>query len=74
MPGVALTHAAIGRIPAGHALSRIVADEAELLLVATMPAMRRRGVAAALLHSIFADFPISSGAVTLHLEVHNEEQ
>jgi ribosomal-protein-alanine N-acetyltransferase len=68
MPGVWLTIAAINGVPAGFALSRIVTDEAELLLLATVPAMRRRGVAAALLRSVIAD-AISSGAVTLHLEV-----
>jgi ribosomal-protein-alanine N-acetyltransferase len=68
MPGVWLTIATLDGEPAGFALSRIVADEAELLLLATVPAMRRRGVAAALLRSVIAD-AISSGAVTLHLEV-----
>lgn len=68
MPGVWLTIAAVDGTPAGFALSRIVADEAELLLLATAPAMRRRGVAAALLRSVIAD-AIGSGAVTLHLEV-----
>jgi len=68
MPGVWLTIATIDTVPAGFALSRIVADEAELLLLATIPAMQRRGVAAALLRSVIAD-AISSGAATLHLEV-----
>jgi ribosomal-protein-alanine N-acetyltransferase len=68
MPGVWLTIATLDGAPAGFALSRIVADEAELLLLATLPAMRRRGVAAALLRSVIND-AISSGAVTLHLEV-----
>lgn len=68
MPGVWLTIATLDGEPAGFALSRIVADEAELLLLATVPAMRRRGVAAALLRSVITD-AISSGAVTLHLEV-----
>ena len=68
MPGVWLTIAMLDGVPAGFALSRIVIDEAELLLLATVPAMRRRGVAAALLRSVIAD-AISSGAVTLHLEV-----
>ena len=68
MPGVWLTIASLDGVPAGFALSRVVADEAELLLLATVPAMRRRGVAAALLRSVITD-AISSGAVTLHLEV-----
>lgn len=38
--------------PRGFALSRVVADEAELLTLATDPAHRRQGVAAALLAEI----------------------
>ena len=51
MPGVWLTIAHVDEIPAGFALSRAVADEAELLLLATHPKYRRRGVAAALMRS-----------------------
>lgn len=68
MPGVWLTIATLGGEPAGFALSRRVIDEAELLLLATMPPLRRRGVAAALLRSVVAD-ATSQGARTLHLEV-----
>ncbi len=68
MPGVWLTIAMLDGVPAGFAMSRIVADEAELLLLATLPTMRRRGVAAALLRSVVADSS-AAGAITLHLEV-----
>jgi ribosomal protein S18 acetylase RimI-like enzyme len=49
MPGVWLTIAEVGGEPAGFALCRRVLEEAELLLLATAPHLRRRGVAAALL-------------------------
>ena len=67
-PGVWLTLATIGPDPAGFALSRRVLDEAELLLLATVPAFRRRGVGAALLRSVIAD-SATQGARTLLLEV-----
>jgi ribosomal-protein-alanine N-acetyltransferase len=68
MPGVWLTIAEIGGEPAGFALSRRVLDEAELLLLATAPMFRRRGVGAALLRSVISDSGMQ-GARTLHLEV-----
>ncbi|GGA34607.1 GNAT family N-acetyltransferase [Sphingomonas psychrolutea] len=68
MPGVWLTIAEIGSEPAGFALSRRVLDEAELLLLATAPMFRRRGVGAALLRSVISDSGMQ-GARTLHLEV-----
>ena len=68
MPGVWLTIAEIGGEPAGFALARRVLDEAELLLLATAPALRRRGVAAALLRSVVTD-SVAQNARTLHLEV-----
>jgi len=68
LPGVWLTVATLDGVPAGFALSRLTADEAELLLLATIPAMRRRGVAAALLRSVVAD-SVTGGALKLHLEV-----
>lgn len=68
MPGVWLAIAQLGGEPAGFALSRRVLDEAELLLLATAPAFRRRGVAAALLRSVVAE-ATAQGARTLHLEV-----
>ncbi|GAA0302713.1 GNAT family N-acetyltransferase [Sphingomonas oligophenolica] len=68
LPGVWLTIATLDGAPAGFALSRLAADEAELLLLATVPAMRRCGVAAALLRSVVAD-SVTAGAHKLHLEV-----
>jgi ribosomal-protein-alanine N-acetyltransferase len=68
MPGVWLTIAELGGESAGFALSRRVLDEAELLLLATAPTLRRRGVAAALLRTVIADATAQS-ADTLHLEV-----
>lgn len=68
LPGVWLTVAELAGEPAGFALARIAADEAELLLLAVRPAMRRRGVGAALLRGIIADCRERKAGV-LHLEV-----
>ncbi|MEG3087032.1 GNAT family N-acetyltransferase [Sphingomonas sp. PB4P5] len=68
LPGVWLTVASIDGTPAGFTLSRIILDEAELLLLATAPSCRRRGVGATLLRATIADAR-DRGAVTLHLEV-----
>lgn len=68
MPGVWLMIAELGGEAAGFALSRRVLDEAELLLLATAPHLRRRGVAAALLRSVASD-ALNQGARSLHLEV-----
>lgn len=55
LPGVWLTIASIDGKPVGFALSRQILDEAELLLLATAPASRRKGVAAALLRSVITE-------------------
>ena len=68
LPGVWFSIAWSGTRPAGFALARAVADEAELLLIAIRPAMRRRGIGTALLRSIVADSR-ERGAQNLHLEV-----
>lgn len=68
LPGVWFAIAWCNNRPAGFALARIVADEAELLLLAIRPPMRRRGIGKALLRSIVAD-AVERGAVKLHLEV-----
>ena len=68
MPGVRLTLALLDDEPAGFALVRSVADEAELLLLAVDPAHRRRGVATALLRGI-VDEGRAGGIADLHLEV-----
>lgn len=68
LPGVWLTLAMLDGKPAGFAMCRRTLDEVELLLLATAPAARRRGVAAALLRSVMAD-SVTEGATKLHLEV-----
>ncbi|MEG3123186.1 GNAT family N-acetyltransferase [Sphingomonas sp. GB1N7] len=68
LPGVWLTIASIQGQPAGFALSRLTVDEVELLLLATAPAVRRRGVGAALLRSVLGDAQ-DRQAVAMHLEV-----
>jgi len=68
MPGVWLTLARVDGHVAGFALSRAIVDEAELLLLATAPAYRRRGVGSALVRSILTDAR-ERGVVRVHLEV-----
>ncbi|UVO52433.1 GNAT family N-acetyltransferase [Sphingomonas sp. SUN019] len=68
MPGVWLTLARADGEVAGFALSRAILDEAELLLIATAPAFRRRGIGAALLRSVVSEAR-GRGVVKLHLEV-----
>lgn len=68
MPGVRLTLAMVDDVAAGFAMTRSVADEAELLLLGVAPDFRRRGVGTALLRSVEADC-IANGIATLHLEV-----
>jgi ribosomal-protein-alanine N-acetyltransferase len=68
MPGVWLTLARADGVIAGFALARAILDEAELLLLATSPQFRRRGLGAALLRSIIAEAR-GRGVTKLHLEV-----
>lgn len=68
MPGVRLLLAQLDDAPAGFAMTRQVADEIELLLLATLPAQRRRGVGAALLRALLAD-AATEGLAKIHLEV-----
>lgn len=68
MPGVWLTLARDGGGLLGFSLSRIVADEAELLLLAVKPDAQRAGIGKALLHQ-FERAAVSRGAKRLHLEV-----
>lgn len=68
MPGVWLTLAQGNGELMGFSLSRIVADEAELLLLAVRPAAQRSGVGKRLLDQ-FAQSAVSRGARRLHLEV-----
>lgn len=52
----------------GFAVARLLVDEAELLLIAVTPAMRRQGVAL-LLWIELTERLVASGARTVHLEV-----
>ena len=54
--------------PGGFALTRAIAGEAELLLLATEPGARRQGVGAALLRAVI-DGARDRGAGRLHLEM-----
>lgn len=68
LPGVWLTIAAVGGTDAGFALARSTGEEAELLLLATRPQQRGRGVGGALLRAIIAE-AAARGVINLHLEV-----
>ncbi|ATY33588.1 GNAT family N-acetyltransferase [Sphingomonas psychrotolerans] len=68
LPGVWLVIASFDGQDVGFALARAIAGEAELLLLATRPAARRRGVAGALLRAIVAEAQ-ARGVAQLHLEV-----
>lgn len=68
LPGVWLTLAHVDSQPAGFTLTRAIAGEAELLLIATAPKRRRKGVGAALLRAAIAE-AAARRAARLHLEV-----
>lgn len=68
MPGVWLTIAREGGEALGFSLSRLVAGEAELLLLAVKPAARGRGIGKSLLDH-FQHIATIGGADRLHLEV-----
>jgi ribosomal-protein-alanine N-acetyltransferase len=69
MPGVTITLARIqGGEPVGFALQRVIAGDGELLLLATDPWFRRRGIGRALLQH-FIDEARESGTSRVHLEV-----
>ncbi len=68
LSGVWLLVASIGGRDCGFAMARAMLDEAELLLLATSPAARGRGVGGALLRAVAAESR-NRGAATLHLEV-----
>jgi ribosomal-protein-alanine N-acetyltransferase len=68
MPGVTLTIASIDGNPAGFAMTRAVLDEVELLLLATLPAARRRGIGQALVNTVI-DNARDRDAARIHLEV-----
>jgi [ribosomal protein S18]-alanine N-acetyltransferase len=68
LSGVWLVVARLDGEDCGFAMARAMLDEAELLLLATRPAARRRGVGAALLRAVIAEAR-NRGAATLHLEM-----
>jgi [ribosomal protein S18]-alanine N-acetyltransferase len=68
MPGVWLTLAREGDEVLGFTMARVVADEAELLLLAVRAAGQRRGIGRTLLAQ-FEDEAVARGAIRLHLEV-----
>lgn len=68
LPGVWLTLARADDEVLGFALARLVADEAELLLLAVKTAAQGRGTGRILLEH-FEDEAVARGAVRLHLEV-----
>ena len=68
LPGVRLALAQVDNASLGFALSRQVADEAELLLLATDPKWQKRGIGSALLKD-FVAYARKSQIETLHLEV-----
>lgn len=67
-PGVWLTLARRDGQPAGFALARVVADEAELLLLAVPPDQRRSGVGRRMLQAVAEEARVR-GAAQLHLEM-----
>ncbi|HYD11412.1 MAG TPA: ribosomal protein S18-alanine N-acetyltransferase [Allosphingosinicella sp.] len=68
LPGVWLMLAREDEAVLGFALARLVADEAELLLLAVKAAGQRRGIGRILLEH-FEDEATARGATRLHLEV-----
>ncbi|MBX3565972.1 MAG: GNAT family N-acetyltransferase [Sphingomonas sp.] len=68
LPGVWLVIASLGEQDMGFALARIAADEAELLLLATRPSARRRGMGGALLRAVIEEAR-ARHATRIHLEV-----
>ena len=68
LPGVWLTIASLDGEDAGFALARTTGEEAELLLLATRPVARRRGVGGALLRAVVEEARGRS-VKQLHLEV-----
>lgn len=68
MPGVRLLLAFADEEAAGFAMTRAVADEAELLLLAVAVEQQRRGVGGTLLRAVI-DECAAAGVATIHLEV-----
>ncbi|MEZ0243290.1 MAG: GNAT family N-acetyltransferase [Sphingomonas sp.] len=68
LPGVWLTIAAMDDRDVAFALARSTGEEAELLLLATRPAARGRGIGGALLRAVIEEARHRGGKM-LHLEV-----
>ncbi len=68
LSGVWLTIASVDGKDCGFAMARAMLDEAELLLLATHPDSRGRGIGGALLRAVIAEAR-NRRAVKLHLEV-----
>jgi ribosomal-protein-alanine N-acetyltransferase len=68
MPGVKLVVARIEGRAAGFSLHRTISDEAELLLLAVSPDLRRQGIGRMLLDD-FLENARNRGASRVHLEV-----
>ncbi len=68
MPGVWMTLATHNDTACGFSIARIVADEAELLLLAVAPRRRRSGVGSALVRR-FLEVAASRGATRVFLEM-----
>lgn len=68
LPGVRLDIARLGGADIGFALTRLVLDETELLLLAVRPGWRGRGVGRHLVQNCL-DAARRSGALSVHLEV-----
>ena len=66
--GVWLLLARVEGRPAGFALARAMADEAELLLLAVQPTARRAGIGRRMLEAVIAEAH-ARGAARLHLEM-----
>lgn len=68
LPGVWLLLACRDGRTVGFTLARVIADEAELLLIAVSPHEHGEGIGAALLDKVF-ETAASLGATRIHLEV-----
>jgi ribosomal-protein-alanine N-acetyltransferase len=73
MPGVWLLLGRSNGVGAGFALARVILDEAELLLLAVRPELRRGGIGTALLHGVAQEARVR-GAFRLHLEMRENNQ
>ena len=68
LPGSWLVIARVGAVPAGFALCRSIADEAELLLIAVRDRFRRQGIASGLMDEVTRR-ALADDIRSFHLEV-----